>query len=189
MANNQQIVLTNVRLSYVHLTKPYANDPSQEAVYSCTVLVPKDSKDNIAKIDAAIKAAKEAGIAGKWNGTVPPIVPTPVHDGDGTMQNGNAYGAECKGCLVFTAKSKRPIEIVDRRRQPILTESEIYSGIYANICVNFYPYLYQGKKAIGCGLGPVQKVADGESFGGSAPKAASVFSDVADTDDNKPSWL
>ena len=56
-----------------------------------------------------------------------------------------------------------------------MSPTQIYSGIYANISVNFFPYNFQGKKGIGCGLGPVQKVADGEPLGGQAPTAKSVF--------------
>ena len=77
------------------------------------------------------------------------------------------------------AKADYPIEIVDRHLNKILDPTQIYSGMYANVCVNMYPYLYNGKKGIGCGLGPVQKTADGEAFGGGAPTAASVFTSMA----------
>lgn len=178
MANNTQIVLENVRLSYVHLLKPYANDPAQEAKFSCTVLVPKSDVANKAKIDAAIAAAKQQGTAGKWNGVVPPILPIPAHDGDGVKQDGTEFGPECKGHWLFNASSPadRPVDVVDRNLNKILDATQVYSGMYANICVNFFPYQYQGKKGIGCGLGPVQKVRDGESLGGGTPTAASVFS-------------
>ncbi len=191
MANAQQIVLTNVRLSYVHILKPFANNPGDEPKYSCTVLVPKSDAANLAKIESAIKAATEAGKAGRWNGVVPPNVPNPVHDGDGVKTDGTEYGPECKGCLLFTATAKadRPVDVVDRRMNKIIEPSEIYSGIYANISVNFYPYMYQNKKGVGAGLGPVQKVKDGESFGGSTPTANSVFSALTDEDDGRPSWL
>ena len=176
-----EVVLTNVRLSYVHIMKPYANDPSQEPKYSCTILLPKTDVAGRAKIDAAIAAAKQQGATDKWNGVVPPIVPSPIHDGDGVKQDGTVFGPECKGMWVFTASSKqdRPIEVVDRNNNKILDPTQIYSGIIANVFVQFFPYAYQGKKGIGCGLGPVQKVADGESLGGGAPSAASVFGSAA----------
>ena len=46
-----------VRLSYVHLFKPYAAVPGQEEKYSVTVLVPKTDTATTARIDAAIEAA------------------------------------------------------------------------------------------------------------------------------------
>ena len=56
----------------------------------------------------------------------------------------------------------------------------MYSGCYANVCVNFYAYAFQSKKGIGAGLGPIQKVADGESLGGGAPSADSCFTALGD---------
>ena len=177
-----EVVLTNVRLSYVHIMKPYANDPSQEPKYSCTILPPKADTAGKAKIEAAIAAAKQQGATDKWNGVVPPIVPDPIHDGDGVKQDGTAFGPECKGMWVFTASSKqdRPIEVVDRNNNKILDPTQIYSGIIANVFVQFFPYAYQGKKGVGVGLGPIQKVADGEALGGSTPTADSCFSALGD---------
>lgn len=181
---NTQIVLENVRLSYVHLTKPYAAQPGQEEKYSVTILLPKTDTAGKAKLDAAIEAAKDWGREKKWGGQVPPICPTPIHDGDGVKQDGTEFGPECKGMWVMTASSKadQPVEVVDRQLNKILDPTQIYSGMYANVCVNVYPYVYVAKKGIGFGLGPVQKTADGESFGGGAPTAASVFSAMSGSD-------
>ena len=174
-----------VRLSYVHLFKPYAAVPGQEEKYSVTVLVPKADAATKARIDAAIEAAKQKGITGKWNGQCPPIVPVPVYDGDGVRpSDGMPFGPECKGHWVFTASAKAdyPPEVVDAQGNPILNQSEVYSGIYAYVNVEFFPYLFGGaKKGIGCGLGPVMKRRDGEPLGGSAPTAAQAFG-LPDTD-------
>ena len=175
--------ITNVttgeaRLSYVHLFKPHAQQPGAEEKFSCTVLVPKSDTATKARIDAAIEAAKQKGINGKWNGVCPPIVPHPVHDGDGVRpSDGMPFGPECKGHWVFTASAKAdyPPEIVDQNGNPMFNQSEMYSGVYALVNVEFYPYMYGGKKGIGCGLGPVKKVRDGEALGGSAPTAAQAF--------------
>ena len=175
--------LTNVttgeaRLSYVHLFKPHAQQPGAEEKFSCTILVPKSDTATKARIDAAIEAAKQKGIANKWNGVCPPIVPDPVYDGDGTRpSDGMPFGAECKGHWVFTASAKAdyPPEVVDQNGNPMINQSEMYSGVYAMVNVEFYPYAFGGKKGIGCGLGPVKKVRDGEPLGGSAPSAAQVF--------------
>ena len=175
--------ITNVttgeaRLSYVHLFKPHAQQPGAEEKYSCTVLVPKSDTTTKARIDAAIEAAKQKGINGKWNGVCPPIVPHPVHDGDGVRpSDGMPFGPECKGHWVFTASAKAdyPPEVVDQNGNPMINQSEMYSGVYALVNVEFYPYMFGGKKGIGCGLGPVKKVRDGEALGGSAPTAAQAF--------------
>lgn len=167
-----------VRLSYVHLFKPYAYQVGQEEKYQVTILVPKTDQETMARINAAIDAAKQKGVADKWNGVCPPVVQTPVYDGDGVRpSDGMPFGAECKGHYVFTASAKAdyPPEVVDRMGNPIINQSEIYSGIYGRVNVTFFPYAFGGKKGIGCGLGPVQKLRDGEALGGSAPTAAQAF--------------
>lgn len=180
MINNNTTAVTTgkVRLSFVHLFKPYAFQPGQEEKFSTTILVPKSDTETKAKIDAAMSAAIEKGIKDNWNGVRPPILNTPVYDGDGTRpSDGMPFGEECKGHWVFTASSKvdYPPEIVDVSGNRIISPSEIYSGIYARVHVNFYPYAFGGKKGIGVGLGPVQKVSDGEPLGGGAVSASAVF--------------
>lgn len=178
MADITNVTTNEVRLSYVHLFKPYAYMPGQEEKFSVTVLVPKTDTDTMGRINAAIEAAKARGVADKWNGQCPPIIPTPVYDGDGVRpSDGMAFSPECKGHWVFTASAKvdYPPEVVDAMSNPIINQSEVYSGMYGRVNVSFYPYSFGGKKGIGCSLGPVQKIRDGEVLGGSMPKAASVF--------------
>ncbi len=172
------------RLSYVHVFKPHAATPGAEEKFSTTILVPKTDVETKQKIDAAIKAATELGVSEKWNGVKPPTVPNPIWDGDGVKQNGEQFGPECKGHWVFTASAKAdyPPQVVDRRVQPILDQSEIYSGCYANVAVNFFPYLFAGKKGIGAGLGNIQKIKDGESLAGTRT-AEQDFNVVDDEDD------
>lgn len=167
-----------VRLSYVHLFKPYASMQGQEEKYSCTVLVPKTDADTMARINAAVEAAKQKGVSDKWGGQCPPVVPVPIYDGDGVRpSDGMPYGPECKGHWVFTASAKLdyPPEIVDSMGNPIINQSEIYSGIYGRVNVSFYPYSFGGKKGIGCGLGPVMKLEDGEPLAGGSVSAAQAF--------------
>lgn len=170
-----------VRLSYVHLFKPYAFQPGQEEKFSCTILIPKSDTETMARINNAIAAATEKGVSDKWNGVRPPVIPNPVYDGDGVRpSDGMAFGPECRGHYVLTASAKAdyPPEVVDAQLNPVINQSEIYSGIYARVNISFFPYAFGGKKGIGCGLGPVQKTRDGEPLGGSTPKASQVFGAV-----------
>lgn len=173
-----KVTTGRVRLSYVHVFKPYAARPDQKEKFSVTVLVPKTDTATKSRIDAAIEAAKQKGIAEKWNGVCPPILATPLHDGDGVRpSDGMPFGDECKGHWVFTASAnpEYPPEVVDASLNPIINQSEIYSGIYGRVNVNFFPYFAAGKKGIGCGLGPVQKLEDGPSLGGCPTSAADAF--------------
>lgn len=174
MSNQRNTGKTNhfvtgtVRLSYVHLNQP--RPPMNgvgEAKYSVTVLVPKSDTKTRAAIDAAIAAATQLGISKQWNGAKPPVLATPVYDGDGLRPNGEAFGPECKGCWVFTASAKadRKPRVVDRNVQDILDSNEIYSGIYGRVGVDAYPYSVSGKRGIAFGLTNVQKLQDGEPLG------------------------
>lgn len=162
-----RVVTDKVRLSYVHLFQPYTYQQGQDPKYSCTVLVPKTDTATKARIDAAIEAAKQEGASSKWGGQIPPVVPVPVYDGDGVRpSDGQPFGDECKGHWVFTASSKQTPQVVDQAINPIIDQSEVYSGMYARVSVNFFAYNSTGKKGIGCGLNNVQKIADGEPLGG-----------------------
>lgn len=177
------ITISNVRLSYCNLFTPQApkDNPAGEKKFSCTVLVPKTNIEAKAAIDAAIAQAIEAGPSKCWNGVRPPQPAICVHDGDGVRpSDGMPFGSECKGMWVFTASSKadRHPFVVDRQVQPIMDSKEIYSGVWANISVGFYPYNFSGKKGIGCGLNGVQKLRDDEPLDGRVT-AQDAFNAVA----------
>ena len=165
MLNQNQFTTGEARLSYVHLSEPYSNNGG-EAKYSTTVLVPKSDVQTKARIDAAIEYAKQKGVAEKWNGALPPVVALPIYDGDGVRPNGEPFGAECKGCWVFTASNKNPVQMVDAGMNPIVQKGELYSGCYARVCVSVFAYNSNGKRGIGFGLEAVQKLHDGDPLGG-----------------------
>ena len=171
-----------VRLSFVHVFKPYAYEQGQEEKFSVTCILPKSDTKTKARIDSAIQEAIRIGKEKKWNGVAPPNIPSPIWDGDGVKQDGTAFGPECKGCWIFTASAKAdyPPEVVDSARNAILAQSEVYSGCYGKVNVNFFPYMFGGKKGIGCGLGPVMKTRDGEPLSTARVSAADAF--AADDD-------
>lgn len=155
-----------VRLSYVHLFQPRANQPGQEPKYSTTILIPKSDFATKQRIDAAIQAAINKGVQTVWGGARPPQPKVPVYDGDGVRPNGDPFGPECKGHWVLTASSKQQQAVVDMSLSPIINQSEVYSGMYGRVNINFFPYSNSGNRGVGVGLGPVQKTRDGEPLGG-----------------------
>lgn len=171
------ITTGEVRLGYVHLDKPFAQMNGQEAKYSVQVLVPKTDVATKAAIDAAIQEATQYGLQNSWNGVAPQVIPNPVHDGDGLKSTGEPYGPECKGCWVFSASAKadRKPRVVDLQLQDIINPSDIYSGMYGRVNVNFYPYNFNGRKGIGVGLNHVQKTRDGEALGGGNVSVEAAF--------------
>lgn len=175
--NPAHIVLKNVRLSYTHLDKPYAQQPGQEPKYSATILIPKNPASNKALIDTAIAAATQKAIE-KYGKAFPATPKVSVHDGDGTRpSDGQPFGDECKGCWVFTASNKSPVTVVDLNLQQILDPTQIYSGMYANVGVTFFGYNAPQNKGIGVALDNVQKTSDGEALGGTRASAEDDFGD------------
>lgn len=164
--NSTTVTTGEVRLSFVHLFQPHANQPGQEPKYSTTILIPKTDAATMQRVHAAINAAVEKGVAGIWSGARPPQPKTPLWDGDGVRQNGEPFGPECKGHWVLTASSKQQQQVVDAQMGPVIDQTRVYSGVYGRVNINFFPFSNSGNRGIGAGLGPVQILRDGEPLGG-----------------------
>lgn len=163
MENTTKVITGELTLSYPHLFEAYANQPGQTPKFSTTLLIPKNDTATRARIDAAIAAAVQQGMAKNWNGVKPPIVAIPIHDGDGVRpSDGSAFPEECAGHWVMTASSKQQPQVVDAALNPIMSQTEIYAGVKARVSLNFYAYNFNGRKGIGCGLNNIQKIRDGE---------------------------
>ena len=178
MANNsirtKVITGVNTRLSYFHGWEPVSVNGGAEK-YSVSVLIPKNDKETINAINAAIDAAIEEGIS-KFGGKKPnkAAIKLPLRDGD-TERDDEAY----KGHFFINANSNTPPQIVDRSVKPILDRGEVYSGCFARVSLNFFAFNSNGSKGVACGLGNIQKVRDGEPLGGKS-KAEDDFSTIDD---------
>jgi hypothetical protein len=64
-----------------------------------------------------------------------------------------------------------------------LDQADVYGGMKGKLNIEFYPYSNSGNHGVGAGLNGVQKIADGEPFGSSAPAVESMF-DLLDDDDD-----
>lgn len=169
-----KVLTGEVRLSYANLTTPRAPQLGGEPKYSVTLLIPKTDAATIANINASIKAAYDDGVSKKWGGAHPAPKQI-VHDGDGLRPSGLPFGDECKGHWVLTASTKNKPQVVGIDNLDCeLAPSDIYSGMYARVTINFFAYDTAGSKGVGCGLGNVLKTRDGEALAGGA-SAASDF--------------
>lgn len=179
--NPTRVLAGEVRLSYVNLVTPRKqndNDPTAKAKYSATLLIPKTNTAVKKDIDASVEAAAADAQGKIWNGVRPPVLPIPIHDGDGLRENGTPYGPECKGCWVITASSGNKPQVVHQSNIEVeLLPQDIYSGMYAYVTIQFYGYLRAGKKGIGCSLGNVMKTREGDPLAG-GPSAAEDFASI-----------
>ena len=148
--------------------------------FSVSLIIPKSDKVTVEKIKAAIQAAYEEGQAKlKGNGrSVPPLtaIKTPLRDGDIERPDDPAYA----NAYFINANSATAPGIVDIDCNPILSRSEVYSGVYGRASISFYAFNSNGNKGIACGLNNLQKIRDGEPLGGKASAAADFASDEDD---------
>ena len=147
--------------------------------YSVSLIIPKSDTKTVAKLKAAIEAAYREGESKlKGNGkTVLPLaaIKNPLRDGDVERPDDDAYD----NAYFINANATTAPGIVDADRNPVLTRSEVYSGVYGRASISFYAFNSNGNKGIACGLNNLQKVCDGEPLGGKA----SAESDFATEDD------
>ena len=155
-----KVTTGKVRLSYTHLFEPHAIE-GNEPKYSVSVIVPKTDTETLKAIKEATDEAKENGKS-KWGGKAPANLKTPLRDGDAERPDDEAYA----NSYFLNANSKIKPGVVDQNVQPILDATEVYSGCYARLTLNFYPYAASGNKGIAAGLGNVQKLEEGEPLGG-----------------------
>lgn len=170
-----KVVTGKVRLSYVHLFEPYSSFEGQDPKYSVVILVPKTDTATIQKIQAAQRVALENGKASKFNGSIPKNWKNTFRDGDeeGDLEKNPEYA----GHMFMTVSNKVRPGIVDRSVQPILDSTEVYSGCYARVSLNAFPFNSAGNKGVSFGLNHVQKLDDGEALG-NITKAEDDFTSV-----------
>lgn len=180
-ANNPMKVITgpDTRWSYANIWEAKSINGGTPK-FSVSLIIPKSDTKTVAKIKAAIEAAYHEGEA-KLKGSgksVPPMaaIKTPLRDGDSERPDDPAYA----NAYFINANSATAPGVVDTDRNPILTRSEVYSGVYGRASISFYAFNSNGNKGIACGLNNLQKVRDGEPLGGKV----SAESDFATDDDD-----
>ena len=179
--NNPMKVITgpDTRWSYANVWEPKSINGGTPK-YSVSLIIPKSDTKTIAKIEAAIEAAYKEGEAKlKGNGKSVPalsVIKTPLRDGDMERPDDPAYA----NSYFVNANATSAPGIVDADRNPILTRSEVYSGVYGRASISFYAFNSSGNKGIACGLNNLQKIRDGEPLAGKA----SAESDFATDEDD-----
>ena len=166
------------RWSYANVWEPKAPVEGATPKFSVSLIISKDDKATIEKIQAAMKAAYEEGLpklrAASKNVPTFETISKPIHDGDVEKPDDPAYA----NAYYISANSLTAPGIVDAACNPILDHSEVYSGVYGRASVNFYVYANGVNKGIACGLNNLQKLSDGEPLG----SKASPESDFGDGD-------
>lgn len=183
MTKNPMKVITgkDTRWSYANVWEPKSINGGVPK-FSVSLIIPKSDKKTIEAIKKAIQAAYKEGEA-KLKGnsrSVPTLesIKTPLRDGDTERPDDVAYA----NSYFLNANSTTQPGIVDANVQPILTRSEVYSGVYGRASINFYAFNSNGNRGIACGLNNLQKIRDGEPLG-SRTSAEDDFADFVEDDD------
>ena len=181
-ATNPLKVITgpDTRWSFANVWEPKSINGGTPK-FSVSLIVPKSDTKTVGKLKAAIEAAYREGEAKlKGNGkSVPPMaaIKNPLRDGDIERPDDSAYA----NAYFINANATAAPGIVDADRNPILTRSEVYSGVYGRASISFYAFNSNGNKGIACGLNNLQKMRDGEPLGGKT-SAESDFATEEDED-------
>ena len=172
----------NTRWSYANVWDPKSINGGTPK-YSVSLIIPKEDKETVTKINAAIEAAYKDGESKlRGNGrSIPPLVAikTPLRDGDVERPDDETY----KNSYFINANSATAPGIVDVDRNEILDRSEVYSGVYGRASISLYAFNSNGNKGIACGLNNLQKIRDGEPLGGKA-KASDDFAEFDGDEDD-----
>lgn len=159
---SSRLTLKNVRVGYVHVFEPSQIGGTGEPKYSLVALIPKTDVAQINAINAAMQVAYNEGMANpkKWAGRQPAVLDVALKDGDTTKDL--SKNPEYEGMYYINVKDKNKPIVVDRSRNAITDPSGFYSGCFANVICQFFPFLNTGKYGISASLQGVQFVSDGE---------------------------
>lgn len=185
--NGNRVVTGSCRISFPNLFKPRQNtdrqgNPQGDPKYSVLLLIPKEDDGGTLK---ALRKAQQVALAEfkeRFGKNPPKTGWDTIHDCD--EEDDLEQYPERAGHYRLSVSSNRAPGIVDAARQPILDQSEIYSGCYVRVSLDAYPYNGKEAKGVTFGLGNVQKLADGEPLTGGGRSAEDDFEPFDDDDED-----
>ena len=179
MAERLKVVTPPFRVSFPAVFEPSSyqgGDPKYSVV---GLFYPYKFTEADKKAWASMQAIADAASKDKFKKAVkdlPGNFKKPIRSG---AEKEHLEGYNVPGCMFATFSSKQRPGIVDRNKQPILTEEDFYPGCWARATITAYPYDNVGK-GVAFGLHNLQKLGDDENFTGRVA-AEEDFDDDADT--------
>jgi hypothetical protein len=156
------------RVSFPYVFEKAASlEAGKEGKYEVTLYIPKS--EDISKLRANLEKVAREAFGAKFQ-SLEKLKHPPIKDGDDKDPSDPAYGH-----WIIRAKSaKRPL-VVDASRSPIESKEAIYGGCFGRINVTPASYAIPTGWGVTLYLNAVQKVKDGERFGGGGVSAEEVF--------------
>lgn len=155
MSTFLKIVTPEARLSFPSLFVPTAYKGKGDPKYQATLLFPRGETDM-----KELVRLYEHAIFDRFPGSRPESIVSPFKNGDERTYDGYA------GMIAVTAKQTKQPRIVDEDREPVTSESVMYAGCYVRAVLT--SFVYESGEAFGVGftLLAIQKLREGEKFGG-----------------------
>ena len=199
---NRQIIMNNVRLLRVSLTKPYVGkdakiDPTTgkaDGKFHIDAVFAENHPD-FAKLQATIRGVATAKWKEQTQDTLNMIA---TNNQRFPLQRGNQYrpGKPAYANMLYISAGNKDqptivvtengVNIANRGTPAVLTPSHPswpYEGSYANVHLEFYTYLYGNSPGLGCSVLGVQFYKHGERLKGTSVSSGSEFGLVpADAD-------
>jgi len=170
-----RVITGTVRLSYAWVWEPKSiqgGDPR----YTCKLLILKTDQETVTRLMDAEAEAEKAGIAKFGASWASKKNSKLIKDGD--LED----DVSCHGHYVINTGNKNKPYVIDRKMQPIMDTTELYSGCYARVSLDIFPFNNK-IKGVTSQLNGLQKMSDGEPLGGmSRSKPEDDFSVVEDDD-------
>jgi len=185
--DDRRMTTGKVRLSFPYLFKPRQRE-NQDPKFSVMLLIPKSDKATLKRLrDLEQKVLEEnaSSVFGIKSGTPTlgqrGIAPSIMKDAD---EDGTAEDyPEREGMVYMTVNCNTdfPPKVVDRNLEPIIDQSEVYSGVHARVSLQAFAYKRDEKKGVSFGLGNVQVyTGDGDPLGGGGRSAEADFEPIED---------
>ena len=177
-----KIVTPKARLSYPSLFAPDTGGQYSDDKYKATLLMDTGTVgEEIKNLQRAVlKVAKEAF----GEETKLADIAHPFRKGNEKLTDDDSVAPGYQDMIYIIPKSKYRPDVVDGSLKNA-EETDVYAGCFVRASVYPYSYVSGNNKGVTFRLGNVQKVSDGEPFGGTGSKAADDFDAVSDVNESE----
>lgn len=182
-----RVVTGPVRLSYVYIATQAQDDDGEDDGYRCQVLIPKGDKKTLQAMKVAIQHATLKFTKGDKAKAAKLLKHPKWHKPLRNPALEDLEGEQYKDMLFLTAKAykERPAVLLKngtRLEETSAIAKHIYSGVWANLSLSFYPFDTKGNKGVAVGLNSLIKNKDDKRLDGRVD-AEDELAEFIDEDD------
>lgn len=170
-------IITGVcRISYASLNRP----SEKFGKYSCVLMIPKSDKKTIKELRELQETVLEEATSSVFGGKRPKRWNDTIKDGDDEDQTDLEQNPEYEGhWYLNVSNNRKPGIVAGPNKEPVESEDEVYSGMYAIASLNCRAYNFENtSKGVTFYLNNLWKVRDGEPLGGGGVSAEEEFEDL-----------